>query len=216
VKVRRSVKGANAVVSGERLPRIGGWHLRIGLPLMSGNHQQGAHWATRDKDRVAWDVAVQNALIVAADVRTWAQYQRLRAAAPRLRMLLVLTREVPSLRNFIRDDDDLMWSAKRLRDALKANHLFVDDSRKWLVYDLPLQKVSADGQYWTDIVIVPLPVAAPSRPRPRVRPSQNSEKSRRRVRSALCQPSGGGMRSMLRDGPRRGGQRRLSSESSGG
>jgi hypothetical protein len=212
-KIRRSVRGANAVVSGERF--AGGWHLRIGLPLLSGNHQAGAHWATRDRDRVAWDVALQNALIVAANVRTWPEYQRLRVKAPKVRMGLVLTREVPSRRNFIRDDDDLMWSAKRLRDAMKANRLFFDDSRKWLDYGLPLQEVSADGQYWTDIVIAPLPDAVPSRLRPRVR-SQSSENSRRRVRSAPCLPSAGVMRSVLRDGPRRGGQRRLSSEPSGG
>lgn len=152
-KVRRSVKGANAAVSGERV--AGGWHLRIGLPLMSGNHQAGAHWATRDKDRVAWDVAIQNALIVAANVRTWAAYQRLRAKPRKVRMTLAITREVPSRRNFIRDDDDLLWSQKRLVDALKANRLFVDDSRKWLSYGLPLQVVSKDGLYWTDIVVVP-------------------------------------------------------------
>lgn len=159
-KIRRSTKGANAPVFGERIvSRLIGvcWHLRIGLPLMSGNHLAGAHWSTRDKDRVAWDVAIQNALILAADVRTYPQYLALRAKARRIRMRLVITREVPSRRNFIKDDDDLMWSGKRLRDALKANKLFVDDSRKWLSYGLPEQVISADGQYWTDIVIVPAP-----------------------------------------------------------
>jgi hypothetical protein len=217
-KVRRSVRGANAVVSGERLlvdGRHRGWHLRIGLPLMSGNHQAGAHWGTRHKDRLAWDVAVHNALITAANIRNYRTYLAICAKHPKQRVRLVITREVPSRRNFIKDDDDLKWSTKRLLDALKGNQLCFDDSRKWLEYGLPTQKVSADGQYWTDIVIVQIPDAVPSRPRPRVR-SQSSEKPRRRVRSAPCLPSAGVMRSVLRDGPRRGGQRRLSSEPSGG
>jgi hypothetical protein len=152
---RRS--GGIVPVSGHRLPN-GGWSLRIGMRLQSPNRNPAAHWSSHHRERTAWSDAIGNALIAAADVRTWAAYRKLRAPAPKEVMHLHVTREVPHRRNFIRDRDNLVYSTKRLRDALKGHGLIYDDSMAWLDFPDPSQVVSEDGNFWTVITIQPVEV----------------------------------------------------------
>jgi Holliday junction resolvase RusA-like endonuclease len=147
--------GRLAPVMGERLSN-GGWHLRIGLPLLSPNRTLNAHWAVKYRDGKSWQAAIENAKIVAIDVRTSAQHRELTAPAREVPMRVTITREVLRSGDFTTDRDNLFASVKRLLDALKRNHLIYDDSRAWLELDEPRQKVSEDGQVWTDIVIEPL------------------------------------------------------------
>jgi hypothetical protein len=152
-----SKKAANAPVHGVRLPN-GGWHLRIGLNLVTPNAKSG-HPLAQHRERVDWTVAVQNALVIAVDVRSFEDYKLLAAPARKVPMRVTLTREVPSVRHYITDIDNLWFMAKRLVDALKANRLIYDDSMGWCERPRPQQRVSADHQHWTDLVIEPLDVA---------------------------------------------------------
>lgn len=97
-------------------------------------------------------------MIAAADVRTWAAYQKLREPIGKVRMRLLVTREVPSARNFIKDRDNLVYSTKKVRDALKGRGLIYDDSMKWLEFPDPAQQVSDDGGWWTVLTIQPVEV----------------------------------------------------------
>jgi Holliday junction resolvase RusA-like endonuclease len=144
-----------------RLPN-GGWHLRIGIKLQSPNRKSG-HAMVQHRERTDWFVAVENALLVALDVRTAADYAALKRPAPRVPVRLALTREVPSQKHFITDLDNLWFMAKRLVDALKANGLIYDDAMAWCERPRPRQRVSHDGQHWTDIVIEPLAAQEASR-----------------------------------------------------
>lgn len=151
---RASKAAQTAPVEAVRIPG-GGWHIRIGLKLQSPNQKSG-HPMAQHAERLDWTVAIRNALIVAIDVRTADQVRALDAPAPSIPMQLRLTREGPSERHFITDPDNLWYAAKRLVDAMKANHLFYDDSSTWLHRLPPAQRVSLDGQYWVDLELTPL------------------------------------------------------------
>jgi dTDP-4-dehydrorhamnose 3,5-epimerase-like enzyme len=151
----RRKRGGIVPVSGMRLAGDG-WSLRIGMRLNSPNRLRNSHWSADHRDRQAWSDAIENALIVAADVRTWAAYRKLRAPALKTRMRLLVTREVPHRRNFIKDRDNLIYSCKRLRDALKGRGLIYDDSMAWLDFPDPKQEVSEDGLSWTVITVQPV------------------------------------------------------------
>lgn len=143
-------------VAGQRLPG-GGWELRVGMALRSPNANHNGHWSSRHRERKAWADAIENALIVAADVRTWDQYRKLIGGkAAKRRMRLRVTREVPTARNFIRDRDNLVFACKRLRDALKGHGLIYEDSMAWLDFPDPTQEVSEDGGWWTVITVEPV------------------------------------------------------------
>jgi len=75
--------------------------------------------------------------------------------APRQRYTVLVRREVPSVRNFCRDDDNLRFVTKPINDALKNLGFIYEDRREWLTQPMPLQAVSADGQYWGEISVAP-------------------------------------------------------------
>jgi hypothetical protein len=115
-------------------------NLRIARELVSPNIWNGRHWRVKHRISQEWE-------------------RDLWATLPRAAFLLAgrkrvsVTREVPSGRNFIRDDDNLRFSVKPLLDALKRRGLITNDSRKWIDLPTPVQKISADGGYWTEIQI---------------------------------------------------------------
>lgn len=124
--------------------------LTIERELKSPNRWNGAHWRVKHRESQDWEVALWAAIGAHSGVGS------VRKPSERLleeRRRVVVVRQVPSLRNFIRDDDNLRFATKPLNDALKRLGLIRDDSRKWLEQTLPTQEVSTDGKYYTRILI---------------------------------------------------------------
>ncbi len=69
------------------------------------------------------------------------------------RRRVTVVREVPHVREFILDDDNLEYSLKPLLDGIKQAGLIRDDRRKWIDRPPVDQRVSADGYHWTRITI---------------------------------------------------------------
>lgn len=138
--------------------------LRIPRELASPNTWNGRHWRVKHRMSQEWENAVGGAMIDVFMARSgqrldffnalgaslgpkkWIGYE-----APKIRV--TITREVPSARNFIRDDDNLRFCVKPLLDALKRQGYIRNDSRKWIELPTPDQKVSPDGKYWTEITL---------------------------------------------------------------
>lgn len=145
--------------------------LRIPRELVSPNQWNGHHWRVKHRISQDWEHAIGaavvdllverhgrapgliNAIGAMYGPKRWIGYE-----AGRCRV--VITREVPSGRNFIRDDDNLRFCVKPLLDALKRQGYIKNDSRKWIELPTPEQKVSADGKHWTEIILASLPVLA--------------------------------------------------------
>jgi hypothetical protein len=136
--------------------------LRIPRELVSPNQWNGRHWRVKHRISQDWEHALgtalldefsrgkypglMNALGVYVGPKKWIGYE-----AGKVRVSI--TREVPSGRNFIRDDDNLRFCVKPLLDALKRQGYIKNDSRKWIELPTPEQRISADGEYWTEIQI---------------------------------------------------------------
>lgn len=117
--------------------------LRIPRELVSPNRWNGRHWRVKHRISQDWQEEIE--------VLLWGVIHEY--AAKDCRRRVHVAREVPSMRNFIRDDDNLRFSVKPLLDALKRCELIVNDSRKWIELPMPEQRVSSDGQYWTEIIL---------------------------------------------------------------
>lgn len=137
--------------------------LRLQRELPSPNTWNGRHWSVKHRLSQEWETALGSALLdlftssggkvtmlntlgAFTGPKQWIGYD-----AGRVRV--AITREVPSARNFIRDDDNLRFSVKPLLDALKRQGYIKNDSRKWIELPTPEQRVSSDGHYWTEITI---------------------------------------------------------------
>lgn len=122
--------------------------LRIPRALKSPNAARGGHWRVRHDERKAWEREIWAAAL--------GQGVRGRDARPDGVHRVTVTRIVPSGRNFIRDEDNLRFSAKPINDALKRLWLIRDDSRKWLEQPQVQQEVSPIGEWATVITIEPV------------------------------------------------------------
>jgi len=127
--------------------------LRVPRELVSPNRWNGRHW--RGKHRISQDWQLELRYAGWSQALTW-------RASDHGRVRVSITREVPSGRNFIRDDDNLRFCVKPLLDALKRQGYIKNDSRKWIELPTPEQKISADGEYWTEIHLQSLAVSAPT------------------------------------------------------
>lgn len=132
--------------------------ITVNRELKSPNVWQGRHWRVKHRETVAWEteIAVEmltenNRSSLIAILYLMNSFKPKRVCDEKRRVAVV--RGVPSLRNFIRDDDNLRFSVKPLLDALKRLGLIHDDSRKWLDHETPTQEVSSDGKYFTRIHI---------------------------------------------------------------
>lgn len=135
--------------------------LVIPRELRSPNAWLWKHWRVKQKEREDWqtEIAIQ---ALRPEVRKkldiWVllyaknQIPEAKRECKRKRRVTV-TRYVPKKRNFIRDDDNLRFAVKPVNDALKRLGLIKDDNRKWLDQPMPVQEVSADGKYYTRILI---------------------------------------------------------------
>lgn len=124
--------------------------LRIPRRLESPNTWQGRHWRYKQQLTRVWEQEIAYVALPATGCLWIAR------PVPTTRMLVTVERDVPSRRNFIRDDDNLRFAVKPLLDALKRQCLIRDDSRRWIVLPTPTQHVSEDGKDWTVIRITPM------------------------------------------------------------
>jgi hypothetical protein len=145
----------------------GQWRLRIGRELKSPNKTLWAHWRIKQRERQDWERALELAAAEWAGVTTIAGLQLLKrslqlflGAGQKERRRVVVTRLVPSTRNFIKDDDNLAYAGKHLFDAMKRVGLIFEDKREWLDAPRPTQAVSPDGTYTTVIEITRLGTTA--------------------------------------------------------
>lgn len=137
--------------------------LRVPRALASPNTWNGRHWRVKHRISQDWEKAIgascadlfvnrhggidfPNAMLAIVGPKKAAGYEAGRVS-------VAITREVPSGRNFIRDDDNLRFSVKPLLDALKRLGFIRNDSRKWIELPTPEQRISSDGKYWTEIAI---------------------------------------------------------------
>jgi Holliday junction resolvase RusA-like endonuclease len=139
--------------------------LRIPRELVSPNQWNGRHWRVKHRISQEWEVEIGWAVVAlqarqhggaaastTAGLMQWAQGRAIPMPVP-ARVRVSVTREVPSGRNFIRDDDNLRFCVKPLLDALKRQGYIKNDSRKWIELPTPEQRISADGKYWTVIAL---------------------------------------------------------------
>lgn len=135
--------------------------LKMQRRLESPNTWNGRHWRVKHRISQEWEKEIGGAY-----------YQQI-AGAPKDffvalgcavgpkkwegiivgRQRVEIERHVPSMRNFIRDDDNLRFAVKPLLDALKRQGYIRNDSRKWLDHPTPTQHVSEDGKDWTIVKI---------------------------------------------------------------
>lgn len=131
--------------------------LTVDRELKSPNRWQGRHWRYKHRETQEWEQAIFYEIarqrgvkgvvgaLLALGAFPWQQ------CAEKRRVQVI--REVPSGRNFIRDEDNLRFATKPLNDALKRLKLIRDDSRKWLEQTTPEQRIAKDGKFHTTIVI---------------------------------------------------------------
>lgn len=122
--------------------------LRIPRRLESPNTWNGRHWRVKYRLSQEWEQEIAYGAVKAGEA-PW--ILRICFVPPKVRV--IVERQVPSARNFIRDDDNLRFSVKPLLDALKRQGYIRNDSRKWLEHPTPTQSVSADGKDWTIVTI---------------------------------------------------------------
>lgn len=134
---------------------------RIQRELRNDNaRNRNPHWSKKNTKRLFWQTSLCNALVLslghaAACALLIPDSGLFGATGTRVpdRRRIEILRLVPSKRNLIRDTfDNLPWSAKELRDAIKHLGLIRDDSDTWTDTTIA-QDLSADGTWWTWIVI---------------------------------------------------------------
>jgi hypothetical protein len=131
--------------------------LKIPRRLESPNTWNGRHWRVKYRISQEWEqsIWIQAAMLRGRPPTVQEIARRHLCGADRRKMRVTVERQVPSRRNFIRDDDNLRFSVKPLMDSLKRQGYVYDDSRKWLEHPTPTQRVSDDGMDWTIITIEP-------------------------------------------------------------
>lgn len=147
-----------------------GLTLKIPRRLDSPNTWNGRHWRVKHRLSQVWEQEIGAAMCDITNASLKRQGKRIGLptviacfqglarngyeVADKVRVSV--ERQVPSARNFIRDDDNLRFSVKPLLDALKRQGYIKNDSRKWLEHPTPTQSVSPDGKDYTIVTIEPL------------------------------------------------------------
>lgn len=133
--------------------------LRIPRRLESPNTWNGRHWRVKHQISQEWEKEIWVLVAKKTGARTIGDVLACMNGLPALtrtptgRQRVEVERHVPSMRNFIRDDDNLRFAVKPLLDALKRQGYIKNDSRKWLDHPTPTQHVSADGKDYTIVRI---------------------------------------------------------------
>ena len=141
--------------------------VRIPRRLESPNTWNGRHWRYKHRISQEWESAIGGAFYeqIAGAPRDFVTALGCMVGPRKWEGIIVgrqrveVERHVPSVRNFIRDDDNLRFAVKPLLDALKRQGYIKNDSRKWLDHPTPTQHVSANGKDYTVIRISPVELA---------------------------------------------------------
>lgn len=135
---------------------VGALHRKLESP-----NRYRSHWSLLNAARAQWEREIWVLICRTLQVASVAGLKALgRAPACEAPMAIQVVRLVKSVREFIRDDDNLPFSAKSLHDALKRVQLIKDDRRAWLTMAPIVQDVSPIGVPVTVFILRPLPVAA--------------------------------------------------------
>lgn len=134
--------------------------IRLPHRLESPNKMLHAHWRERTRDKQTWATRLRMAISNATNRASVAEFekpydalvQQLGFAPVTGHRWVTFERLVPSSRNFIRDRDNLVYSAKPLLDQVRKAGFLRDDSSKHITLEVT-QRVSDDGRDWTVIRI---------------------------------------------------------------
>lgn len=130
------------------------WDLPIGLKVddawigllpkkLEGVNRWMADWRLRSSIRKRWGGLLWQVICAGEKVASRAGVVHLgRAPKCEIKMAVQVVRLVPSVRQFLRDDDSLHGAPKQLYDALKDVGLIREDRREWLSMCPPVQDVS--------------------------------------------------------------------------
>lgn len=165
-----AVKGKSTLVLSTDVPTLtivdGVQTFRIPRELESVNVWNGRHWHVKHRISQAWEKAFREAIVMSMGGRSLQDVLIamclgskvngvvLRREEPRR---VTIQRQAPSLRRFIKDDDNLAASSKPVLDALKRCGLIRDDGRKWCQLVVAPQTVSDDGQFRTVVSLESIP-----------------------------------------------------------
>lgn len=166
---RVAISGSLTVTPGELGPAL---EFRIARRLDSPNTFRRSHM-TLHKLMSWWRQAFEQAialhrghLSMAAHGLEWPEdrldplrpfrrvkLEKIRIVPRELRRRVQLVRQVPSARNFLRDDDDLAYTAKPVHDALTNAGIIADDGRAYIDTAPPRQVVGLGD--WTIVTVSP-------------------------------------------------------------
>lgn len=134
--------------------------IEIRLPhrLESPNKTLWAHWRVKAKAKSEWMARLRLAVADSAGLTSLATFgdtplAALGVAPVREKRRVHVTRIVPSARNFIRDDDNLVFAGKPLLDCIRQIGFLRDDSSAWTDLQRPTQQVDPEGRDWTVVRI---------------------------------------------------------------
>jgi len=134
--------------------------IRLPYRLESPNKLLHAHWRVRTRDKQAWRRRLERAIADASGHTTCAGFVQpvMALGLPPVqdKRRVQVERLVPSRRNFIKDDDNLVYAQKPLLDQIRGCGFLRDDARQWTELLPPVQRVSDDGRDWTVITITPM------------------------------------------------------------
>ena len=155
--------GRDAIIASAGLAILTTDHLDLIIPqrLTSPNETRGHHWRTRHRQTKTWEVELFSAtsylprfpwrLIERTETRRDRNGKyRIFTERRRERRAVTIVRCLPSARNFCRDSDNLAYTAKPLKDALKRLGLIYEDSMLWLDSTVR-DAISPDGFDYTVI-----------------------------------------------------------------
>ena len=142
----------------------------------AGGGNRHPHWSKKNKSRGEWQSSLCNAMVEGIGLRAAQALlspdsglfgAKGRPAKERRRLEII--RLVPHKRQLVKDTfENLPWTAKELRDAIRNCGLLFDDSDQWTETIID-QALSADGTFWTWIAIQAIETAdQPATPEPMV------------------------------------------------
>lgn len=138
--------------------------IRLPLRLPSPNAWLGMGRWHHHRQKRRWATALTTVLAEAAGRHTVAGVDppcRLLGLEPcREPRALHIQRWTANRAGLVKDNDNLHFAAKFLRDEIVKTGLLHDDSDAWLTATTG-QAVSPDGRDWTEITITPRPTPAP-------------------------------------------------------
>ncbi len=132
----------------------GAWVLAMPKQLESPNKYR-FHWTALNGARAKWEQLIWATVAIARGCASVGFMKDLgRAPKCSERMAVQIIRLVPSVRNFLKDDDNRAYSAKPVHDSLKRVGLIKEDRREWLTAATVIQDVSPFPKVPVTIIIL--------------------------------------------------------------